>query len=37
VVDMLAPDNPGTYKATWNLVDSSNVYCSVTIEIQVTR
>ena len=37
VVDMLAPDNAGSYKATWNLVDSSNVYCSVTIEIQVTR
>ncbi len=37
VVDMLAPENAGTYKATWNLVDSSNTYCSVTIEIVVTR
>lgn len=37
VVDMLAPENAGTYKATWNLVDSSTVYCSVTIEIVVTR
>ncbi len=37
VIDMLAPDNPGTYKATWNLVEGSTVYCSVSIEIQVTR
>lgn len=37
IVDMIAPDNPGTYRATWNLVEGSKVYCSASIEIVVTR
>jgi hypothetical protein len=36
-VDMLAPENPGTYRATWNLVESGTLICSVSLEIQVTR
>ena len=37
VIDMLAPDQAGNYSATWNLVEGSTIYCSVTLDIRVTR
>jgi|GEM_PF-530357 len=37
IVDMLAPQDAGTYRATWNLVEGSTVICSAILEIQVTR
>lgn len=35
VVDMLAPRDPGTYKAVWRLRRSDTTFCEVTIQIVV--
>lgn len=37
IVDMLAPENAGSYRATWNVVEGSTVICTAVIDIQVTR